>query len=142
MNERSVKTLTVYLGTDGEHISATIYDPDSNTSTKIIQGYDPDCHPEFDSQVGGELYSYVETYLYERNKKVQDMKITVGHVIDNPTFDFNGWFEITTTDDEGTVHTLYDSYKDMDKNIPADLLIEPVTYMAVNGEGRLRLEVW
>lgn len=71
-----------------------------------------------------------------------DMTITVGHVIDNPTFMFDGWFEITTTDDDGTVHTLYDSYEDLPKDIPADLLIEPITYMVVNREkGRLRIEV-
>lgn len=70
------------------------------------------------------------------------MAITVGHVIDNPTFMFDGWFEVTTTDNDGTVHTLYDSLDDIDKEIPAELLIEPVTYMVVNKEkGRLRLEV-
>ena len=37
---------------------------------------------------------------------------------------------------------LYDSYDEMDKEIPAELLIEPITYMVVNKEkGRLRLEV-
>lgn len=71
-----------------------------------------------------------------------EMSITVGHVIDNPTFMFDGWFEITTTDDEGEVKVLYDSYNEMDKEIPAELLIEPITYMVVNKEkGRLRLEV-
>lgn len=71
-----------------------------------------------------------------------DMHITVGHVIDNPTFMFDGWFEITTTDDDGTVYTLYDSYDHMYKEIPAELLIEPITYMIVNKEkGRLRIEV-
>ena len=71
-----------------------------------------------------------------------DMTITVGHVIDNPTFMFDGWFEITTTDDEGEVKVLYDSYDEIDKEIPAELLIEPITYMVVNKEkGRLRLEV-
>ena len=71
-----------------------------------------------------------------------DMRITVGHIIDNQTFMFDGWFEITTTDDDGAVNVLYDSYDDMDKEIPAELLIEPITYMVVNSEkGRLRLEV-
>lgn len=71
-----------------------------------------------------------------------DMHITVGHIIDNPTFMFDGWFEITTTDDEGEVKVLYDSYDEIDKEIPAELLIEPITYMVVNKEkGRLRLEV-
>ena len=71
-----------------------------------------------------------------------DMHITVGHVIDNPTFMFEGWFEITTTDDDGTVHVLYDSCDNFVKEIPAELLVEPITYMIVNKEkGRLRLEV-
>ena len=74
--------------------------------------------------------------------KENSMAITVGHVIDNPTFSFDGWFEITTTDDDGIVHTLYDSYEDMDKDVPVELIIEPITYMVVNKEkGRLRLEV-
>ena len=71
-----------------------------------------------------------------------DMTITVGHVIDNPTFYFDGWFEITQTDDNGTVHTLYDSYADLPEHVPAELLIEPITYMVVNKEkGRLRIEI-
>jgi len=75
------------------------------------------------------------------NTPKPDMRITVGHVIDNPTFDFNGLFEITTTDEDGTVRTLYDSAYEND-DIPCELLIEPVTYMVVNeSEGKLRLEV-
>ena len=70
-----------------------------------------------------------------------DMRITVGHVIDNPTFDFNGRFEITTTDEDGTVRTLYDSDRD-DGFVPCELIIETVTYMAINeAENKLRLEV-
>ena len=71
-----------------------------------------------------------------------DMHITVGHVIDNPTFMFDGRFEITTTDDDGTVYTLYESHDDIDKDIPVELLIEPVTYMVLNTSvPRLRIEV-
>ena len=72
-----------------------------------------------------------------------DMTITVGHIIDNPTFPFDGRFEVTETDDDGTVHTLFDSERMIDgEDIPAELLIEPVTYMVVNSEfGRLRIEV-
>lgn len=71
-----------------------------------------------------------------------DMTITVGHVIDNPTFMFDGWFEITNTDEDGIVNVLYDSLDDMEKEIPTELLIEPITYMVVNKEkGRLRIEV-
>lgn len=71
-----------------------------------------------------------------------DMHITVGHIVDNPTFMFDGRYEITTTDDDGTVNVLYDSlYDDLDK-LSAEILIEPVTYMVVNsGSGKLRIEV-
>ena len=71
-----------------------------------------------------------------------DMHITVGHVIDNTTFPFDGDFEVTETEDDGTVHTLYDSVNDAEQDIPAELLIEPITYMVVNkAKGRLRIEV-
>lgn len=66
--------------------------------------------------------------------------ITVAHVIDNPTFMFDGDHEITHTDDDGTVRTLYDSRDG--KEFPAELLTEPVTYMVVNkSTGVLRIEV-
>ena len=75
-------------------------------------------------------------------KELPDMNVTVGQVIDNPAFMFDVWFEITTTDDDGTVYTLYDSHDDIGKEIPAELLIEPITYMVVNtAKGRLRIEV-
>ena len=74
---------------------------------------------------------------------MHDMHITVGHIVDNPTFSFDGKFEITSTEDDGTVFTLFDS--DMmynGENVPVELLVEPVTYMVVNSAtGTLRLEV-
>lgn len=73
-----------------------------------------------------------------------DMAITVGHIIDNPTFSFDGNIEITETDDDGTVHTLYDDMnRDFwSKDIPAELLARDITYMVVNSSnGNLRLEV-
>ena len=68
-----------------------------------------------------------------------DMAITVGHIIDNPTFPFDGDVEITSTDDDGTVHTLWDNWC---KEVPADILCRQITYMVVNKEfGRLRIEI-
>lgn len=72
------------------------------------------------------------------------MTITVGHIIDNPTFSFDGNIEITETDGDGTVHTLYDdTNRDFwSKDIPAELLCRDITYMVVNSaNGNLRLEV-
>lgn len=73
-----------------------------------------------------------------------DMSITVGHIVDNPTFPFDGDVEITETDGDGTVHTLYDD-KSKDfwgREIPPEILCRKITYMVVNGEvGRLRIEV-
>lgn len=71
-----------------------------------------------------------------------DMHITVGHIVDNPTFMFDGYFEVTTTEDDGTVNVLYDSFFDDPKKLSAEILIEPVTYLVVNsGSGKLRIEV-
>ena len=73
-----------------------------------------------------------------------DMSITVGHIIDNPTFMFFGNFEITTSEDDGSVTVLYDSLRDIDSEPSVELLIEKVTYLAVNENAnpvRLRIEV-
>lgn len=68
------------------------------------------------------------------------MEITVGHIVDNPTFMLDGWFEVTETDGDGAVNVLYDSMND--DEIPAELLVRQITYMVVNKfNGRLRLEV-
>jgi len=71
---------------------------------------------------------------------MDNMKITVGHILNNPNFMFIGDFEITTPNGDD-VKTLYDSRKDK-ADIPFDIINEPVTYMCVNEElGRLRIEI-
>ena len=68
-----------------------------------------------------------------------DMSITVGHIIDNPTFPFDGMVEITETEDDGTVYTLWqDEYGG---HPSVDILIRKVTYMVVTSHGTLRIEV-
>ena len=82
--------------------------------------------------------------LVPLTKGKPDMHITVGHVIDNPTFMFLGEFEITTADANGDVHVHYDSQRDFGEDVPVYLLTENVTYMAVNESTeppRLRIEV-
>lgn len=57
-----------------------------------------------------------------------DMHITVGHIVDNPTFYLGNQFEIVDMDDDGTVHILYDSYGNTD-DVPTELLTRNVSYM-------------
>ena len=74
----------------------------------------------------------------------EDMAITVGHIIDNPTFPFDGMVEITETDDAGTVRTIWEDrdHSFWSREVPEELLIKKITYMVVNtATGTLRLEV-
>ena len=75
-----------------------------------------------------------------------DMSLTVGHIIDNPTFPFDADIEVTETDEYGNVVTLWDDQADgvweNNLQIPAELLVRRITYMVLNTEkGRLRIEV-
>ena len=71
-----------------------------------------------------------------------DMHITVGHIVDNPTFPFDGDVEITETDDDGTVHTMFDSRHNSWSDMTTYILLHRITYMVVNkSTGVLRLEV-
>jgi len=71
-----------------------------------------------------------------------DMTITVGHILDNPTFDCTACYQIVSVDADDTLHVLYDSRdeKSFDDRPPADLLIENVTYITIR-DGKLILEV-
>lgn len=69
-----------------------------------------------------------------------DMSITVGHVIDNPTFDTEFAYRIGYWDDEQNDWiALYNSRVD-DEDPPAELLIKKVEYMTID-DGQLVLEV-
>lgn len=69
-----------------------------------------------------------------------DMSITVGHVIDNPTFDTELAYKIGRWDDERSDWVaLYDS-RESENAIPAELLIEKIRYMTID-DGQLILEV-
>ena len=76
------------------------------------------------------------------DQHTSDMSITVGHIIDNPTFDTEMAVKIGRWDEEKCDWIpLYDSRADDDDDeIPADLLIEKVTYMTID-DGQLVLEV-
>lgn len=69
-----------------------------------------------------------------------DMSITVGHIIDNPTFDTEFAYKICTWDEEQSDWVaLFDS-RNTDDDPPAELLIEKVVYMTID-DGQLVLEV-
>ena len=81
------------------------------------------------------------TNLVPITKGNPDMSITVGHVIDNPTFDKEFAFKIGYWSDEACDWiALYDSREEDDAEIPAELLIEKVTYLTIV-DGQLVLEV-
>jgi len=69
-----------------------------------------------------------------------DMSITVGHVIDNPTFDTEFAYRIGYWDDnECDWIRLFDS-RQTDDDPPAELLIEKVRFMTIV-DNQLVLEV-
>ena len=69
-----------------------------------------------------------------------DMSITVGHIIDNPTFDTEFAYRIGYWDeDENDWIALYNS-RDTDEEVPAELLVQNVTYMTII-DGQLVIEV-
>lgn len=121
----------------------------ANVPKEIMESMVEDAVEEQDES-GDNVFTSIDT-VFERRKdelqkykqEAQDMSITVGHVIDNPTFDFGGKFQIitTATDDHSVFTVLYDSIRDNTKDIPADLLIKPVQYMSTNEHNGLVLEV-
>ena len=60
-----------------------------------------------------------------------DMRVTVGHIVDNPTFNLGNNFEIVDLLDDGTVNTLYDS-RNNNKPVPTEFLVKTVTYMTAS----------
>jgi len=69
-----------------------------------------------------------------------DMSITIGHIIDNPTFDTEFAYRIGYWDDDWNDWIrLYDS-RQTDDDPPADLLIEKIRYITIV-DGQLVLEV-
>ena len=119
----------------------------ANVPKEIMESMVEDAVEEQDES-GDNVFTSIDT-VFERRKdelqkykqEAQDMSITVGHVIDNPTFDFGGKFQIIDVDETGFIDVLYDSIRDNTKDIPADLLIKPVQYMSTNEHNGLVLEV-
>ena len=113
---------------------------------EIIDSVVQDALEEQDES-GDSVFTAIDTVYKKRNFKkykqeTPDMSITVGHVIDNPTFDFDGNFRIITADEAGHIDVLYDNMWDNTKDIPADLLIKPVKHiMTPSGSNGLVLEV-
>lgn len=71
-----------------------------------------------------------------KDMTLMDMEITVGHIIANPNFDCN--CNVLIFEDDGEDEpTLYDG-DGMDADIPAEILILPVTYISIR-QGRLAI---
>jgi hypothetical protein len=117
----------------------------ANVPKEIIDSVVQDALEEQDES-GDSVFTAIDTVYKKRNfnkykQETPDMSITVGHVIDNPTFDFGGKFQIIDVNETGFIDVLYDSIRDNTKDIPADLLIKPVQYMSTNEHNGLVLEV-
>ena len=99
---------------------------------------------EYSCGFGGEIWACEKEWQDAEEKLLDhhttDMSITVGHIIDNPTFDtemavkIGRWSPV-----ECDWIPLYDS-RQTDDEIPADLLIEKVRYITID-DGQLILEV-
>lgn len=72
--------------------------------------------------------------------KKPDMHITVGHVIDNPTFDTCFEYRIVSPEPDGDWNELYNSRDNDPFGVPTFLLTENITYMTL-GDNQLILEV-
>ena len=68
-----------------------------------------------------------------------DMSITIGHIIDNPTFDTCFDYRIVVADDDGSWIDLYNS-RFADEDPPAELLIQKITYLTL-GDNTIIMEV-
>lgn len=72
----------------------------------------------------------------EEDALTKDMTLTVGHIIANPNFDCN--CNVLVFEDDGEDEpTLYDG-DGMATDIPADILVMPVTYISIRG-GKLAI---
>ena len=67
------------------------------------------------------------------------MDITVGHIVDNPTFDTCFEYRIVTAEPDGSWRDLYNS-READDDPPVELLAQNVTYLTL-GDNTLILEI-
>ncbi len=118
----------------------------ANVPMEIMESMVQDAIEEQDES-GNSVFNAIDT-VYERRKgelqkykqDAPDMSITVGHVIDNPTFDSEIAYKIGRwNDDLSDWETIYDS-RQTDDYPSAELLIKKVTYMTIS-DGQLVLEV-
>lgn len=67
------------------------------------------------------------------------MDITVGHIVDNPTFDTCFEYRIVTDEPDGSWRDLYNS-RESDDGPPVELLAQNITYLTL-GDNTLILEI-
>lgn len=76
--QRTIKTLTVILSTNGQEITAEFYEPDTGDSSRVVVPYSPDCHPEFDDRVGNELYFWINEFMRDQEQKIKEGRLQYG----------------------------------------------------------------
>ena len=106
-----------------------------NVPKEIIDSVVQDALEEQDES-GDSVFTAIDTVYKKRNfqkykQDVPDMSITVGHIIDNPTFDYNSDFIIQADDEDNTV--VYESNGIIWDDIPSELLILPIKYITTRG---------
>lgn len=55
--------LTIHL--DGNDLEIEIYEPESGETAHMRHPYSPDEHPEFDANIGNEIYSWISLWKDE-----------------------------------------------------------------------------
>ena len=60
-----IKKLNLEIEMDGDHFVVGITEPESGEYSAIENNFSPDEHPEFDGEIGREIYSWLSIWFDE-----------------------------------------------------------------------------
>ena len=60
-----IKKLNLEIEMDGDHFIVGITEPESGEYSAIENNFSPDEHPEFDGEIGREIYSWLSIWFDE-----------------------------------------------------------------------------
>ncbi len=63
------KHLELTIEMDGDHFVVGIYEPESGEYAAVENNFSPDEHPEFDGEIGREIYSWLSLWFDELEDK-------------------------------------------------------------------------
>ena len=63
------KNLELSIELDGDHFVVGIMEPESGEYSAVDNNFSPDSHPEFDADIGAEIYSWLSLWCEERGGK-------------------------------------------------------------------------